>query len=62
MNQSEKEQHYHNKGEQDYAEGKGYNEPWGDPGSVAGTNTKEQTAQNNAYRDGYRNARKQDGK
>jgi hypothetical protein len=58
MDKSEKLEYWHNKGEQDAVEGKGYREPWDGPMSVSGLNSDEHIAQNKAYKQGWQNAKK----
>ena len=60
MSQSEREEYWHNKGQEDYADDKGYNEPYGGLFSTLGLNRDDQIDLNDAYRDGWKNAKKQD--
>lgn len=50
--------HYHDEGEQDYAEDKGYNQPHGAFGDIF--NRDYEHDRNAAYRKGWENAKKQD--
>jgi hypothetical protein len=64
MSSTHKE-HYHNKGEQDRAEEKGYNPPHGvidDLTTWSSTDMEKNREENQAYRQGWENAEKQDKK
>ena len=64
MSSTHKE-HYHNKGEQDRAEEKGYNPPHGvidDLTTWSSTGMEKNREENQAYRQGWENAEKQDKK
>lgn len=62
---SRNEEKYHNKGEQDYAEKKGYDRPHGTLAETINTfpesgSAADARAENEAYNKGYNNAKEQD--
>ncbi len=60
MNHSERLEHYHNKGQEDYAEDKGFNPPWGSLiHDLLGKSDKDIEC-DKAYTEGWRHAREQD--